>query len=140
MLEVRSVLQFVVPWTRHTLLDVLVDGVGFCMHVNFWAVCNVGGQLILTGTWILLVAFCHHAFSCVCADFPACRFVLCLLVIRVVLTWSSLEALSFFKLKVTTHFAANSPSSLFFLRGALHRTVASRPWLLFLLFGVRLPL
>lgn len=96
-------------------------------------------QLILAGTWILLMAFRHHAFSCICADFPACCFVFCLLEFRVVLAWRCLEALGLLKLKITTHFSSDSPSCFFFLSCALNWTIASGSWLLLLLFSVRLP-
>ena len=86
------------------------------------------------------MAFRHHAFSLICADFPASCFVLCLLVFRVILARRCLEALGLLKLEITTYFCADFPSCLFFLSCTLHWTVASRSWLLLLFFSVRLPL
>ena len=97
----RVVLKVVLAWAWHILLQVLVNQVCFCVHVHFGSLGDPRCNGILAGTWHLLLALLHHAFSYFGSNAPSSSLELGSVGVGVVLSWTSLVPLCLLDLQVT---------------------------------------
>ena len=61
MHSVWSVLDLIIARPWDTLLHILVDLIRLSVHVDHGPLSCVRPRLVLTSSWVLLVAFCDHA-------------------------------------------------------------------------------
>ena len=140
VVHVRLVLKIVVSRTWHIFLKILVNFVGFGVHVDFWTFSDGRGDWISAGARYFIVPLGHQARSILRSNAPPGSLVLDLRVVGVVLAGRGLEALLLLKLQVAAHLSSNLPRRFLFLHRARVGAVVAGAWLVFLLLLVWLVL